>query len=233
MKIIKSVVDMQMLAKETMGYIKSNIKIGQTLQQIKEMAETKMLELGADSFWYYGVGCLIYSDEDTTISVAGKKYLPANRKINRNSLITIDLSPQCKKVWGDYAETIIIQNGIVVNNVDFIDNKEWKELLLFEEKLHNELISFVGTHTTFEQLYLYMNDFILKNGFVNLDFINNLGHSIESSKRKRIYIEKNNKKLLSDVKYFTFEPHIGKNNCKYGVKKENIYYFANGKLKVI
>jgi len=78
-----------------------------------------------------------------------------------------------------------------------------------------------------------VNDFILKNGFVNLDFINNLGHSIESSKRKRIYIEKNNKKLLSDVKYFTFEPHIGKNNCKYGVKKENIYYFANGKLKVI
>lgn len=190
MKIIKSVFDMQMLAKATISYIKSNIKVGQTLQQIKEMAENKMLELGADGFWYYGVGCLIYADEDTTISISGRKYIPADRQIKENSLITIDLSPQCKKVWGDYAETIIVQDGIVVNNVDLIDNKEWKELLLFEEKLHNELISFVGTHTSFEQLYLYMNDFILKNGYVNLDFISNLGHSIESSKRKRIYIEK-------------------------------------------
>ena len=30
--------------------------------------------------------------------------------------------------------------------------------------------------------------------------------------------------------YFTFEPHISIHGSKYGFKKENIYYFQNGKL---
>ena len=35
---------------------------------------------------------------------------------------------------------------------------------------------------------------------------------------------------LIDVNYFTFEPHISVLNSKYGYKKENIYYFVEGKL---
>lgn len=36
--------------------------------------------------------------------------------------------------------------------------------------------------------------------------------------------------MIRDVKYFTFEPHISIPRSKYGFKKENIYYFENGKL---
>ena len=99
-----------------------------------------------------------------------------------------------------------------------------------EEMLHNELLKFATPETTFEQLYFYMNDFIEKAGFVNLDFLGNLGHSIVKAKSDRIYIEQGNDCKLGDVKYFTFEPHISVAGSKYGYKKENIYYFENEKL---
>lgn len=59
----------------------------------------------------------------------------------------------------------------------------------------------------------------------------NLGHSIVRQKSDRVYIEKGNKITLSDVAYFTFEPHISIPNSKYGYKRENIYYFDNGVIK--
>ncbi len=39
----------------------------------------------------------------------------------------------------------------------------------------------------------------------NLDFAGNLGHSIVESKDDRIYIEKGNRRKLSEVKMFTFD----------------------------
>ena len=100
-----------------------------------------------------------------------------------------------------------------------------------EEKLHNELLNCATPDTTFEELYFHINDLITSSGFVNLDFIGNFGHSIVKQKSDRIYIEKGNKNKLSDVNYFTFEPHICFKNSNYGYKKENIYYFQNKKLK--
>lgn len=102
--------------------------------------------------------------------------------------------------------------------------------LLMEDKLHNELIEFVGMKTTFEELYYHINELILKEGFINLDFMGNLGHSIVKNKNDRVYTEKGNAQMISDIKYFTFEPHISIPGSKYGYKKENIYYFENGKL---
>lgn len=58
----------------------------------------------------------------------------------------------------------------------------------------------------------------------------NLGHSIVKKKEDRIYIEKGNKTCLGEVSFFTFEPHISIAGSKYGYKRENIYYFENGKV---
>ena len=70
-----------------------------------------------------------------------------------------------------------------------------------------------------------------KCGFLNLEWAGSLGHSIVKNKNDRIYIEKGNKAKLSAVKMFTFEPHIGMPGSKYGYKREDIYYFEDGKLK--
>ena len=220
---------MQKIAKDAMTYARCHIKSGMNLLDIRKMCENKMLELGADSFWYWNVGAFVFAGDDTTISVSGVEYKTADRIIEENDIITIDLSPQNKDIWGDYARTIVIQDGKVVELSD-ISNEEWRNGLLMEEFLHNELFNFVTTKTTFEELYFHMNRVIEEKGFINLDFLGNLGHSIVKHKNDRMYIEKGNKTYLSDAEYFTFEPHISVKDSKYGYKKENIYYFKNGKL---
>lgn len=223
--------EVQQIAKQTMDFIKSKIKVGMSLKELKRLAENKMINLGATSFWYWDVGAFVFSGKETTLSVSGKHYQTTDRIIENNDIITIDLSPQVGNVWGDFARTIIIENGVVINYINTISNSEWRNGLLMEDKLHSELISFAKPETTFEQLYVYINKFIIANGFVNLDFMGNLGHSIVTNKDARIYIEKGNSATLGSVKYFTFEPHIAVKGSEYGFKKENIYYFVNSKLK--
>lgn len=222
--------EVQEIAKKTIDYIKSEIKVGMSLIEVREKCEKMMLDLGADSFWYWDVGAFVFANDETTISISGKSYNTADKEINSNDIITIDLSPQNLNIWGDYARTIIIENGIVVNNIKDIKNDEWREGLTMEEMLHQELFDYATPNTSFEQLYFHMNDFIVSHGFINLDFLGNLGHSIVKNKADRIYIEKGNQCKLKEVNFFTFEPHIGIKNSVYGYKKENIYYFENDKL---
>ena len=181
---------MQNLNRKTMQYLINNISVGMSLKEIKDMCEKYMLENGADSFWYWNVGALIFSGDETTMSISGKRYKVANRIITNNDIITIDLSPQNNKYWGDFARTIIIENSKVINDINNIQNQEWKNGLLMEKYLHERLIQIVTDDMTFEELYYIMNDIIKKKGFVNLDFLGNLGHSIVKNQEERIYIEK-------------------------------------------
>lgn len=223
----------QNIAKQTMEYICQVLEPKMRLVQIRQLCEEKMLALGADSFWYWDVGAFCFAGEETTVSVSGKQYKTSDRSIQKNDIITIDLSPQCGQIWGDYARTIILENGQVTDEISAIKNAEWKAGLQMEDLLHAELRRFATPEISFEQLYYHINDFICQNGYVNLDFMGNLGHSIVKKKENRIYIEKGNTAKFSDVKFFTFEPHICKKDSVYGFKKENIYYFEDGKLQVL
>lgn len=225
--------EVQFIAKQTMDYIKNVITPGMKLMQVRKMCEKKMLELGADSFWYWDIGAFIFSGDDTTKSVSGKEYETADKYIEENDIVTIDLSHQCNHIWGDYARTIIIEEGKVVECLDSIQNEEWREGIALEQMLHQEFIDFVNDTTTFEELYYHMNSKIFEARFLNLDFLGNLGHSIEKKSEDRIYIEKGNQTKLIDKEYFTFEPHIARPDSMFGYKWENIYYFDHGKLKVL
>lgn len=222
--------EVQNIAKQAMGYIKQIIKPGMNLIDIRQKCEQKMIELGADSFWYWGVGAFCFSGEETTVSASGRKYKTSDRIILENDIITMDLSPQNNQIWGDFARTIIVENGQVVEDLNDIHNAEWRRGLQMEDMLHFEMKQFVTKDTTFEELYDHMNDFIVRRGYLNLDFLGNLGHSIVKDKADRIYIEKGNHAKLSDAAFFTFEPHIGVEISAYGYKKENIYYFKDGTL---
>ena len=90
----------QSIAKQTIDYIVSQIYPGQSLIEIRKHCESKMLALGADSFWYYNIGAFVFSGEETAISVSGRKYQTADRTIRSNDIITIDLSPSCGRIWG-------------------------------------------------------------------------------------------------------------------------------------
>ena len=221
----------QKIAKDTIEFIKTEIKPGMLLSQVRSLCEDKMLELGADSFWYWDVGAFVFSGDETTVSVSGKEYSTSDRTIGSDDIVTIDLSPQIGDTWGDHARTVIIENGCVVKSVSEIENSEWREGLMMEKKLHDKMTEIVSPDMTFEDLYYQMNEYIKDEGYINLDFMGNLGHSIVRRKDARIYIEKGNRSKLGDVDYFTFEPHISVAGSKFGYKREDIYYFENGVIK--
>ena len=223
--------DVQKIAKETIEYIKTEIRPGMPLPEVRRICEEKMIELGADSFWYWDVGAFVFAGDETTVSVSGKEYITSDRVIESNDIITIDLSPQIGDTWGDYARTIIIENGCVVETAGKIKCDEWRNGLLMEKKLHEKMKEIVSPLMTFEDLYFRMNEYIKAEGYINLDFMGNLGHSIVRRKDDRIYIEKGNNTKLGDVSYFTFEPHISVSGSKYGYKREDIYYFDNATIK--
>ena len=222
--------EMQNLNRAAIMYAADMIKIGMNLSDIKALCENYLLENGADSFWYWDVGAFVFAGDETAISVSGRDYKVADRVIQENDIVTIDLSPQKNSIWGDYARTLVFENGVLCDGTDRIKNDEWRRGLQMEEYLHKTLIDAATPDMTFEELYYFMNDLIEKKGFLNLDFLGNLGHSIVKNKNDRIYTAKGNHKRLLDVEMFTFEPHIGIPDSKYGYKREDIYYFDSGRL---
>ena len=84
----------QSIAKQTIKYIKKKIKCGQNLLEIRRLCEEKMMELGADSFWYWDIGAFVFLGDETMVSIFGKQYSTSNRIIDNCDIITIDLSPQ-------------------------------------------------------------------------------------------------------------------------------------------
>ena len=86
--------EVQQIAKKTIEYAKTIIKPGMNLLDLRDLCERKMLELGADSFWYWDIGAFVFSGEETTKSVSGKEYETADKYIEENDIVTIDLSPQ-------------------------------------------------------------------------------------------------------------------------------------------
>ena len=222
--------EMQNLNRATIDYASTVIMPGMTLAQLRKLCEEYMLSHGADSFWYWDVGAFVFAGDKTAVSVSGREYKTDDHIIEPNDIITIDLSPQNNCVWGDYARTLIFENGSIVKDIDRIQNDEWRNGLKMEAYLHEAMLGFVNEITTFEELFYYINDQIKAHGYVNLDFLRNLGHSIVKDKRQRIYIEKGNTAKLSAVEAFTFEPHISLPGSLYAFKKENIYGFNGGVL---
>ena len=178
----------QKIAKDTIKYIKTEIIPGMSLKEVRHLCENKMLELGADSFWYYDIGAFVFSGDETTISISGREYSTSDRMIALDDIITIDLSPQVGNTWGDYARTVIIQNGKAVQSDEEVLNAEWRAGLEAEKKLHKRMTEIVSPEMTFEELYYQMNEYICEEGYINLDFMGNLGHSIVCKKEDRMYI---------------------------------------------
>ena len=223
--------EMQELNRDAMAHVRRHLCPGMWLTDVRRLAEDYLLSHGADSFWYWDVGAFVFSGEETVLSVSGRSYVTSQRQIRENDIITVDLSPQRDGVWGDYARTIVLENGRVAENTEDIQTAEWRDGLQMEAHLHREMRRFVTPRTTFEELYAFINEEILRCGYVNLDFLGNLGHSIVRNKADRIYTEKGSRAWLSSVQAFTFEPHIARPGSAFGYKMENIYAFdENGTL---
>lgn len=221
----------QAIAKDTIVYLRKIVKAGMTEKDIVEKAESYMRKQGVQDFWYYGVGAFVLVGKRTSISISGREYSPTEEILSDSDIVSIDLSPEVDGFWGDFARTLTIENGAVVG--DNSTNNEFNDGWQAEQGLHEELLRRIDQNMTFEEVYFLLNEKITELGYENLDFKGNLGHTIEKNKDDRRYFEKGEKIVLNDVDLFTFEPHIRKKGGEYGYKKENIYYFDDGEMKIL
>lgn len=175
----------------------------------------------------------IFAGEGTTQSVSGREYTTPDYVLGQDELLTLDLSPQRDGVWGDFARTLILENGMPLSDAREATNDEWRAGVLTEHALHAELLAVATPDMSFERLAAIMNARITEHGYENLDFLGNLGHSIERRSEDRVYIEPANQRRLDSVGLFTFEPHIRIPEGKYGFKHENIYRFVDGRLEAL
>ncbi len=220
----------QNIARTVLSEIGSYISATSTEDEIVNRCIQLMHRYGLFKTWYYDCPALVLLGSNSCKSISGKYYTPDKKEeVGSKNLITIDLSPMKEGACGDCARSFIFErNQINPKNCSV----EFKIGMKFITGLHNNLQKYATPNMTFEDLYNIFNSEIVNTGFENLDFNRNLGHSITNNLSERDFIEKGNKKKLSDVDMFTFEPHIRSLKNSWGFKLEDIYYFnEDGKLQ--
>ncbi len=206
----------QNIALRALADIAAFIAPGITERDIAERCVMLMNEHGVRDCWYHNVPALVLAGERSTLSVSGREYSPSDVPVQSGDLVTIDLSPQMEEFWGDCARSYAVANPAL------------HEGIAMEKRLHAILQATATPSMSLHELHHLMNGAIEKEGYENLDFMGNLGHSIEKDIDKRRYIEAGNQTRLGELPLFTFEPHIRKKGEKHGFKRENIYYFEDG-----
>jgi len=191
-------------------------------QSIAAEATRRLADAGMPHTWYYDCPALVLAGQRSVVSVPGAKYAPCDEPIGENTVVTVDLSPKDGEIWGDCARTFFVEDGVYSDRPQEAEFRDGYKCLTL---LHARMREFVTVDTTFRSLYEYANDLIQSYGFENLDFRNNVGHSIETCLANRRFIDSITFEKLSSSDYFTFEPHIRQRNGRWGLKHEDIYYF--------
>lgn len=215
-------------AKQVLARLSDAIGPESTEESIATKAAGWMSELGIRDTWYYDCPALVLAGNRSCLSISGRDYVPAVEPLGKNNLVTVDLSPCVGEIWGDCARSLAIENGDFVSSPS---RPEFRRGLDTQALLHTEMRRFATPDTKINDLFEFANDMIVSLGYVNLDFLGNVGHSIETVREDRVYIDASNWRELDSIPLFTFEPHIRESNGNWGFKHENIYFFdENGDL---
>ncbi len=216
-------------AKRVLAQLSNAIGPESTEASIASVAIDYLSELGITETWYYDSPALVLAGDRSCLSISGRDYAPGTEPLGEHNLVTVDLSPCVGEVWGDCARSFAIEDG---NFVVMPSQPEFRCGFDAQTILHSEMRQFVSPDTRFSDLFEFANELIASLGYVNLDFLGNVGHSIARTRGDRIYIDAANKNELSSVPLFTFEPHIRELNGDWGFKHENVYFFdENGDLQ--
>jgi len=221
--------EVQAIAKAVLAETAHSITPASTERTIAETAQRLLAARGLPDTWYYQCPALVLLGSRSCLSVSGWAYVPGNEPVGELNLVTIDLSPRRGPWWGDCARGIYVEQGVAQSmptDPAFFAGHE------FVTSLHAQMRDFVTMGTTFQELYEFSNERIEAAGFENLDFLGNVGYSVATRSEDRLFIDRSNRSLLSDVSCFTFEPHVRACRGPWGFKHENIYFFNDeGKVE--
>lgn len=212
----------QRAARGVLDGIPKHITSESTEASIAQTCVELLAQRGIAETWYYATPAFVLLGNRSCLSISGRDYVPAAEPVGETNLVTIDLSPVLGSAWGDLARSFPVESGVVVTAPQDAELREGMEA---ETLLHDRFRAAVRIEMTFEEVFSAMNDEIAKVGFMNLDFMGNVGHTIVERREDRVYFERGNQRRLGEVEYFTFEPHIRRLRGVWGFKHENIYYF--------
>lgn len=215
--------EVQVIAKTVLAELGPTIAPADTERSIAERATAMLVSRGIAETWYYNCPALVLLGSRSCLSISGREYVPADEAVGVTNLITVDLSPMRKGIWGDCARSFYIEGGAWSATPRC---REFSRGACVEAELHKGMQRFVTPRTSFAELFQFANAEIKRLGFENLDFLGNVGHSVESTRDARRYVEQGNEQLLGDARLFTFEPHVRQRGSKWGFKHENVYFFA-------
>jgi Xaa-Pro aminopeptidase len=221
--------EVQATARAVLGAIVSTIGPDSTERTISETAQRMLAERGFPDTWYYQCPALVLVGSRSCLSVSGWSYLPGDEPVGDFNLVTIDLSPRRGPWWGDCSRSIFIERGVARFTPSDPAFAEGHTLIT---RLHDGMREVVNRSTSFRELYEFANARIDEAGYENLGFSGSMGHSVADRAEDCLFIERNNRALLSDVSCFTFELHLRARGGRWGFKHENIYYFdETGKVE--
>ncbi|MBB5018552.1 Xaa-Pro aminopeptidase [Chitinivorax tropicus] len=212
----------QVRAKTVSQQLVEQITPDDTEASLVVKAKTLLAASGLTETWYYDCPVMVLLGSRSCRSESGRSYIPAREPVGEHNVITLDLSPSYRRVWGDCARTIFMEHGRATLTPQ---TPEFLHGLQVLRHLHLAMCRFVEPATQFGELYEYANHQIMAAGYENLDFLGNVGHSIAQKREERLFIEAYNTARLEEAPFFTFEPHIRRVGGHWGFKYENIYYF--------
>jgi Xaa-Pro aminopeptidase len=212
----------QAAAKAVLAELADDIGADDTEESIAARAQEGLRRRGIRETWYYDCPALVLLGTRTCASPSGRTYTPAREPVGETNLVTIDLSPSCEGYWGDCARSFFVEGGRVTcapRLPDFVTASR------FLNQLHAAMRRFVTRETTFHDLAVWTTRHLEAAGFVNLDFRQNVGHSLAARREDRLYLKEGNCRPLGDVDFFTFEPHVASPERQWGFKHEDVFYF--------
>ncbi|MEM1145570.1 MAG: M24 family metallopeptidase [Pseudomonadota bacterium] len=209
-------------ARRVLEELKGAIAADSTEESIAGFASDRLADLGFPDTWYHSCPALVLAGSRTSLSLSGRDYIPNKKPIGVETVVTVDLSPCKGKFWGDCARSFLVEGEKVSDTSTRLSYRRGMET---QRLLHAEMKSFVSPKIRFNELYEFINAKIAALGFVNLDYLGNVGHSIAEDLDSRVFIDAYNLQPISSVQCFTFEPHIREVDGVFGYKHENIYYF--------
>lgn len=212
----------QRIAKRVLSEITTTITAESSERTIASTANALLSRYGVAETWYYDCPALVLLGSRSCLSISGHDYQPSDEVVGQTNLVTIDVSPLVGKWWGDCARSFVVERGRVTSNPSL---PEFQDGTTTVRELHASMCRFATPTTRFCDLYRFANDWITVTGFENIDFLNNVGHSIAARLDDRLFINEDTTELLGSVECFTFEPHIRQNGGRWGFKHEDIYYF--------
>lgn len=231
---IEGILKAQLIAKTAVGLLPGLLRPGMTAREICALLENAMLELGSGPSWSKG-GALVLFGPLTAYSAHESPYAlfdTLGLKLPENGMITADVAPTFEGGWGDFTRAFFLKDGKCVP-AGMTGVEEYERGMKLEEKLHAAAVDFVDESTTFEQLHAHINAIIEKEGWVNLDYHQNFGHTIENLSADRVQIAAGESRCIAEyARPIAFEPHIAALPDKTnGFKHEDVYVFLEGRLE--